>query len=208
MMALAIRAPHRLLAGRPAVAGRQANLMGLAMQSVSLFLGLVVVVTAIATFATGMSPSQILGWTLDMLGGGFLLLLSALVLTALFSCIQLIHSAHHTQPDLERQKWLQAGLQSCNGIATLALTFTLLGISLGIGQLSHSSLTPDSIDKVIATLTDDFSMAFLTSVIGLPLSAILRTVLIVLNASLALTSGPHADPDAGDIEDSIPVSSS
>ena len=208
MMALAIRSPRRLLAGRPAAPGRQTSLIGLAMQSLSLFLGLVVMVTAMATFATGMTPSQILGWALDMLGGGFLLLLSALVLTAMFSCVQLIHSAHHAQPDLERQKWLQAGLQSCNGIATLALTFTLLGISLGIGQLSHSSLTPDSIDKVIATLTDDFSMAFLTSVIGLPLSAILRTVLIVLNASLALTSSPHADPDAGDIEASATVSSS
>ena len=208
MMALAIRGPQRVLAARGTRAGRQTHLMGLAMQSLSLFLGLVVMVTAIATFATGMSPSQILGWALDMLGGGFLLLLSALVLTAMFSCVQLLHSAHHAQPDLERQKWLQAGLQSCNGIATLALTFTLLGISLGIGQLSHSSLTPDSIDKVIATLTDDFSMAFLTSVIGLPLSAILRTVLIVLNASLALTSSPHADPDAGDIEASATVSSS
>ena len=71
------------------------------------------------------------------------------------------------------------------------------GISLGIGQLSNSSLTPDSIDMVIASLTDDFSMAFLTSVIGLPLSAILRTFLIVLNASLAFGSTPSTRPASG-----------
>lgn len=215
MMALALRGPqHRSPRGHGhnPVSSRGGGWIGLSMQSLSLFLGLVVIVTAIATFATGMSPSRILEWSLDMLGGGFLLLLSALVLTAMFCCVQLIHSMYHTQPDLERQKWVQAGLQCCNGIATLALTFTLLGISLGIGQLSNSSLTPDSIDKVIATLTDDFSMAFLTSVIGLPLSAILRTVLIVLNASLAMggmkQADPEADPEADDVGDSAAVSPS
>jgi hypothetical protein len=207
MMALAVRQTRRL-STRASARTPAGVWIGLVMQSLSLFLGLVVMVIATATFATGMSPSQILGWSLDMLGGGFLLLLSALVITAMFCCVQLINSARHAQPDLERQKWVQAGLQSCNGIATLALTFTLLGISLGIGQLSNSSLTPDSIDKVIATLTDDFSMAFLTSVIGLPLSAILRTVLIVLNASLALDSMKLADADADDLADSAAISHS
>jgi hypothetical protein len=184
------------------VAGR----FGLGMQAISLFLGLVVIVISLSTLTTGMTPSQILGWGLDMLGGSFLLLLSALVITALFCCVRLVDSARHEQPDLERQKWLQAGLQACNGIATLALTFTLLGISLGIGQLSNSSLTPDSIDKVIATLTDDFSMAFLTSVIGLPLSAVFRTVLIVLNASMALGKTPEAMPKSGAVENGTNVS--
>ena len=167
------------------------------MQALSLFLGLMVIIISLTTFTTGMAPALILSWGLDMLGGIFLLLLSALVITAMFCCVRLIDSACHAPSDLERQKWLQAGLQTCNGIATLALTFTLLGISLGIGQLSNSSLTPDSIDKVIASLTDDFSMAFLTSVIGLPLSAILRTVFIVLNASLALGSMPSTKPASG-----------
>ena len=65
----------------------------------------------------------------------------------------------------------------------------------------YSILTPDSIDKVIATLTDDFSMAFLTSVIGLPLSAVFRTVLIVLNASMALGKTPEAMPKSGARQD-------
>ena len=29
--------------------------------------------------------------------------------------------------------WFEAGIQAANGVTTLALTFTLLGISLGIG---------------------------------------------------------------------------
>ena len=52
-------------------------------------------------------------------------------------------------------------------------------------------------ETLIASLTDDFSMAFLTSVIGLPLSAILRTVFIVLNASLAPGSMPSTKPASG-----------
>lgn len=198
LMARRGRSPVDAMAGR----------FGLMMQAVSLFLGFVVIVIAMANLATGMTPVQILDWSLDMLGGGFLLLLSALVITAIFCCVRMIDSADHAQSDLERQKWVQAGLQACNGIATLALTFTLLGISLGIGRLSNSSLTPDSIDKVIATLTDDFSMAFLTSVIGLPLSAILRTILIVLNASLALGSTSVADPDSGEGDVGATVTSS
>ena len=170
---------------------------GLMMQALSLFLGLLVITIGLATFITGIAPAQILGWGINMLGSTFLMLLSALVITAIFCCVRLIGSARDAPSELERQKWLQAGLQACNGIATLALTFTLLGISLGIGQLSNSSLTPDSIDKVIASLTDDFSMAFLTSVIGLPLSAILRTVLIVLNASLALGGTPATGTTSG-----------
>ena len=171
--------------------GHGAGGFGSTMLALSWFLGLIVIIISLTTFTTGMAPAQILRWGLDMLGGTFLLLLSALVITTMFCCVRLVDSVSHVPPDPGRQKWLQAGLQACNGIATLALTFTLLGISLGIGQLSNSSLTPDSIDKVIASLTDDFSMAFLTSVIGLPLSAILRTVLIVLNASLSLGRTPY-----------------
>ena len=177
--------------------GHAAGGLGSMMKALSLFLGLIVIIISLTSLTTGMAPAQILGWGLEMLGSIFLLLLSALVITAMFCSVRLIDSAYHRSSELERQRWLQAGLQTCNGIATLALTFTLLGISLGIGQLSNSSLTPDSIDMVIASLTDDFSMAFLTSVIGLPLSAILRTVFIVLNASLALGSTQSTKPPSG-----------
>jgi hypothetical protein len=67
-----------------------------------------------------------------------------------------------------------AGMQAANGISTLALTFTLLGISLGIGTLSEQPLTPSSVNEMIGELTRQFSMAFMTTVVGLPSSAILR----------------------------------
>ena len=68
------------------------------------------------------------------------------------------------------------GLHAANGIATVALTFTLFGISAGIGELAAGDLNIDTINTVIASLTDQFSMAFMTSVVGLPLSALMRVV--------------------------------
>ena len=78
--------------------------------------------------------------------------------------------------------WLEAGLQAANGITTLALTYTLLGISLGIGMLAERSLSPETVQGIVQDLTAQFSMAFLTTVIGLPLSAVLRTLLLVSHA--------------------------
>ena len=54
---------------------------------------------------------------------------------------------------------LETGLQAANGIATLALTYTLLGISLGIGSLAGHELGPETIQAVIRDLTRHFSMA-------------------------------------------------
>ena len=71
-------------------------------------------------------------------------------------------------------------MQFANSISTLALTFTLLGISLGIGELAISKLDINSINETIGKLTNKFSMAFLTSVIGLPLSSLLRSILIII----------------------------
>ena len=73
-------------------------------------------------------------------------------------------------------------MHAAQGVATLALTFTLLGISLGIGSLADNQLTPDTIQSVISQLTNRFSMAFMTTVIGLPVSAVLRTGLAVTYA--------------------------
>ena len=85
--------------------------------------------------------------------------------------------------EFEAQKWRQLGLQASSGIATLALTYTLLGICLGIGGLSDANLSPDTINQVIADLTAQFSTAFMSSVIGLPISAAMRTILIISMAA-------------------------
>jgi len=161
------------------------------LKALSLMLGVVVIGLAASVILSGNTSSHILGWALDVLGLPFILLLGSLVFASLLALVKLYETTsiqNAAERDSRRLKWLQAGQQCCNGIATLALTFTLLGISLGIGQLSDGGLTPENINQVIANLTSQFSLAFMTSVIGLPLSAALRTVLIVTNASLLVVS--------------------
>lgn len=157
------------------------------LQALSLMLGGAVIGLASFVMFTGQSSAMAVAWAFEVLGLPFLLLLASLVFAGLFCLVKLLATRSildGTKRDTQRIKWLQAGLQSCNGIATLALTFTLLGISLGIGRLSDGGLTPENINSVIADLTAHFSLAFMTSVIGLPLSAAMRTALIVGNASL------------------------
>ena len=161
------------------------------LKTLSLMLGVVVIGLAASVILSGNTSANILGWALNVLGLPFILLLGSLVFASLLALVKLYETTsiqNAAERDSIRLKWLQAGQQSCNGIATLALTFTLLGISLGIGQLSDGGLTPENINEVIANLTSQFSLAFMTSVIGLPLSAALRTVLIVTNASLLVVS--------------------
>jgi len=161
------------------------------LQALSLMLGGVVIGLASFVMFTGQSSAMAVEWAFEVLGLPFLLLLASLVFAGLLCLVKLLATraiSASNKRDAQRTKWLQAGLQSCNGIATLALTFTLLGISLGIGRLSDGGLSPENINSVIADLTAHFSLAFMTSVIGLPLSAAMRTALIVGNASLMAVS--------------------
>ena len=90
-------------------------------------------------------------------------------------CIINVYSVETSKKKL----WFESGLQLSNLISTIALTYTLLGISLGIGELSASKLDVNTINQTISKLTEQFSMAFMTSVIGLPLSAILRSIIVI-----------------------------
>ena len=144
-------------------------------QAVSFMLGGLVVVLAVAVMATSLDISDIAAWANRIFGVTFIGLLSGLVLTALFCWVKLLR--YPGDP-----LWLQAGMQSANGVSTLALTYTLLGISLGIGSLAEQQLTPETVQVVIRGLTEKFSLAFMTTVVGLPLSAVLRTMLMVTNA--------------------------
>lgn len=161
------------------------------LQALSLMLGGIVICLASFVMFTGQSSAMAVEWAFEVLGLPFLLLLASLVFASLLCLLKLLATRvipNSNKRDAQRKKWLQAGMQSCNGIATLALTFTLLGISLGIGRLSDGGLSPENINSVIADLTAHFSLAFMTSVIGLPLSAAMRTALIVGNASLMAVS--------------------
>ena len=49
-------------------------------------------------------------------------------------------------------------------------------------SLAGKELTPDTVQVVIRGLTENFSLAFMTTVVGLPVSAVLRTLLLVTSA--------------------------
>lgn len=124
-------------------------------------------------------PGQALAWALGALGPGYLALLLALVLIALMALIRV-----HDAPSVEDLLlWRDAGLHAAGAIATMALTWTLLGISLGIGTLAETDLSPDTVQAVIAELTQHFSMAFLTTVIGLPVATLLRALIGIAAAN-------------------------
>ncbi|MBT5675541.1 MAG: hypothetical protein HOJ07_07615, partial [Rhodospirillaceae bacterium] len=61
-------------------------------------------------------------------------------------------------------------------------------ISLGIAALSESQLTPDTVQDIIGQLTRHFSMAFLTSVVGVPAAAALRAMVMVTESRIVARS--------------------
>ena len=147
-------------------------------RAVSFLLGSLAIGLAFAAMATSHSASEITDWADQVLGWTFVSLLASLIFICLFSWVRLLREG--TTPATE--VWFEAGVQAANGVTTLALTFTLLGISLGIGSLAGQDLTPDTIQSVIRKMTANFSLAFMTTVIGLPVSALLRSLLIVTDA--------------------------
>ena len=157
------------------------EIFGMFARAFSYIGGGLVIVLAYSVYATGMSVEFISEWAVNVLGLSFIVLLAALLFGAVLALLQV--QKLRTYNEVEAQKWRQFGLQASSGIATLALTYTLLGICLGIGGLSDANLSPDTINQVIADLTAQFSTAFMSSVIGLPISAAMRTILIISMAA-------------------------
>jgi hypothetical protein len=167
--------------------------LGHGSQAASYVLGALAIGTAAVSALLAVEPADIAAWTLDVLGVGFVALLGVLVLAAAYALVRL-HAAP-AAAEAEGRLWLQVGLQASAGVATLALTFTLLGISLGIGGLAGQELTPETVQPVIRDLTANFSLAFMTTVIGLPLSAGLRAATLI---AFEKRRADHAAPHTGD----------
>ncbi|MCP5366844.1 MAG: hypothetical protein H6907_03240 [Hyphomicrobiales bacterium] len=159
--------------------GPLARALSTGSQAVSYLLGGVVLVIALAAVATSSSAAEVAGWAGDVLGPAFVVLLGVLVLTVLYCWVRI---AGHPVTAAEEDVWLETGVQAANGVTTLALTYTLLGISLGIGSLAGQDLTPETVQTIIRELTANFSLAFMTTVIGLPTSAVLRALLLITQA--------------------------
>ncbi|MDY6920330.1 MAG: hypothetical protein SV765_08960 [Pseudomonadota bacterium] len=141
--------------------------------------GCLVIALALVSYATAMSTEEILVWLLEIFTPAFAVLFIGLISVAGYSLLQLDGSGWD-------RFWLECALQAAAGLATLALTFTLLGISLGIGTLAQQELHPDTIAKVIQSLTGHFSTAFMTTVVGLPAAAIVRACASLRVAYLAV----------------------
>ena len=130
--------------------------LGLGVRAFALFGGLVVISLALTLLLFGVTPKDLFAAAKDTLGVLFIALAVGLVLTVMIAASKI------RDAQLDRQSksvWLHIGLHAANGIATVALTFTLFGISAGIGELAAGDLNIDTINSVIASLTDQFSMA-------------------------------------------------
>ena len=123
-----------------------AALNGSGTKALTWFLGAIVLALAVAVLSTSAGIGEIVDWVRHAFGVTFLVLFSGLVLFTLFCWLRLQRSA--AAPE-QRKVWLEAGMHAANGVATLGLTYTLLGISLGIAALSQQQLTPDSVHGVI-----------------------------------------------------------
>ena len=136
-------------------------------QSISWFIGSVAIMFFIYMMVTGQNPDILINWGVSTLGLLFIIIFITQLILTLFCLVQLNQTKIQN-----RRYWFEFGLQVSNSISTIALTFTLFGISMGIGELSTSNLDISTINKTISKLTEQFSMAFMTSVVGLPTSAI------------------------------------
>lgn len=133
------------------------------------FLGCVVIALALASYLTELDAGAIFKWLQQRFTSGFLALLSFFLFTGFYGVMRLDGSE-------KDGLWQEYALQSANAVATLALTFTLLGISLGIGSLSQQTISPESVGSIIQNLTQHFSVAFMTTVVGLPLATAIRAL--------------------------------
>lgn len=135
-------------------------------------LGGAIISLAVLSYLTQQSVNDIFHWLERMFSVAFIVIFTALIALSAYAYVQLKTIEHSAY-------WHEVGQQAGNGIATLALTFTLLGISLGIGSLAEQPLTPDNVQQMISTLTKQFSMAFMTTVVGLPAATIVRALMSI-----------------------------
>ena len=136
-------------------------------QAISIFLGCILISLVFFVYLTENEPFEVFNMATSILGSTFILLISLLTFFSIICITNVI-----TLKLYEKKLWFETGIQLSNLISTIALTYTLLGISLGIGELSSSKLDVDTINETISKLTEQFSMAFMTSVVGLPLSGV------------------------------------
>ena len=154
--------------------------LDLGSRTLSYVFGSVVLALTVGTWMTSERPFDLASKALEVFGAAYLVMLVALVFTTLFCWSHQKASSDAAK----RLVWAEAGLHAAGGVSTLALTFTLLGISLGIGALADQELTPDTVQGIIGDLTRHFSMAFMTTVVGLPVSTALQALVKITETKM------------------------
>jgi len=145
-----------------------------------VFCGCVIIVFASLQLFNKVNVNDFVMKVTELFSTTFVVIFSCLVTFSLIAISKI--QANH-----DKDYWSEIGLQLANSISALALTFTLLGISLGIGSLSDQALTPDNIQLLIDKLTQHFSMAFMTTVVGLPSATIIRAIVSVRYQKMSIT---------------------
>ena len=151
-------------------------------QTFSYLLAMLVLTLVVVVMIFGSEPKDFVELLLVTFGPVFITLSGGLIFSTLY-CWQ--RQLDYEAEPSRRHPWTQAGMHLADGLSTLALTFTLLGISLGIGTLTEKSLNPETIQLVIKDLTKHFSLAFMTTVFGLPIAAVLRALIQITETKCA-----------------------
>ena len=157
-------------------------------RALAYLLGWIVLVLAIAVLVTGHSAREIVAATIHTLSPTFVVIALSLILLALLAWLRV--QVEELTP-CERNAWQETGLQATSCLANLALVYTLFGISLGIASLADEPLSAATAPAIIGRLTKSFSMAFLTTVVALPIATLLRALIAVTVARLP---EPFPDP--------------
>ena len=161
--------------------GNILTIAGSGSKSISLILGTAVLGAAVASGVMGLELREIADWAREIFSVTFMVLL-AIMLAGFAYC--LVRLVERRKAGLNGDVWLEAAVHLAGGVATIALTYTLLGISLGIGTLAGQEVNAETVQSIIGELTSHFSLAFMTTVIGLPVSAALRAVIHITDVYL------------------------
>ncbi|MBT7568851.1 MAG: hypothetical protein HN632_02810 [Rhodospirillaceae bacterium] len=157
---------------------------GSGSKSISLVLGTGVLIAAVASGLMGMELREIADWAREVFSATFMVILG-IMLAGFAYC--LVRMVERRRVGLNGDVWLEAASHLAGGVATVALTYTLLGISLGIGTLAGQEVNAETVQTIIGELTSHFSLAFMTTGIGLPVSAALRAAIHITDTYLRST---------------------
>jgi hypothetical protein len=161
--------------------GNILTIAGSGSKSISLILGTAVLGAAVASSVMGLGLREIADWAREVFSVTFMVLLAAMLAGFAYCLVRLVE---RRKAGLNGDVWLEAAVHLAGGVATIALTYTLLGISLGIGTLAGQEVNAETVQSIIGDLTSHFSLAFMTTVIGLPVSAALRAVIHITDVYL------------------------